>query len=90
MKVQDKLYVGKKIIHIGLFKKGDKRTIYNVIYRNGKLWEKDSLGKPAGYSYMKRFFITGLTREKEYNLTKGLRDPVLNGSHAIPMERQKS
>ncbi len=72
VKVQDKLYVGKKIIHIGLFKKGDKRTIYNVIYRNGKLWEKDSLGKPAGYSYMKRFFITGLTREKEYNLTKGL------------------
>ena len=63
VKVQDKLYVGKKIIHIGLFKKGDKRTIYNVIYRNG--------GKDA-YSYKKRFFITGLTREKEYNLTKGL------------------
>lgn len=63
VKVQDKLYVGKKIIHIGLFKKGDKRTIYNVIYRNG--------GKDA-YSYKKRFFITGLTREKEYNLTKGV------------------
>lgn len=63
VKVQDKLYVGKKIIHIGIFKKGDKRTIYNVIYRNG--------GKDA-YSYKKRFFITGLTREKEYNLTKGL------------------
>ena len=63
VKVQDKLYVGKKIIHIGLFKKGDKRTIYNVIYRNG--------GKDA-YSYKKRFFITGLTREKEYNITKGV------------------
>ena len=63
VKVQDKLYVGKKIIHIGLFKKGDKRTIYNVIYRNG--------GKEA-FSYKKRFFITGLTRDKEYNLTKGL------------------
>lgn len=63
VKVQDKLYVGKKIIHIGLFKKGDKRTIYNVIYRNGA---KDA------YSYKKRFFITGLTREKEYNLTKGV------------------
>ena len=63
VKVQDKLYVGKKIIHVGLFKKGDRRTIYNVIYRNG--------GKDA-YSYKKRFFITGLTREKEYNLTKGL------------------
>lgn len=63
VKVQDKLYVGKKIIHVSLFKKGDKRTVYNVIYRNG--------GKDA-YSYKKRFFITGLTREKEYNLTKGL------------------
>ncbi|MDE6772031.1 MAG: DNA gyrase/topoisomerase IV subunit A, partial [Muribaculaceae bacterium] len=63
VKVQDKLYVGKKIIHVGLFKKGDRRTIYNVIYRNG--------GKDA-YSYKKSFFITGLTREKEYNLTKGL------------------
>jgi len=72
VKVQDKLYVGKKIIHIGLFKKGDKRTIYNVIYRNGKPGETDDQGKPAGYAYMKRFFITGLTREKEYNITKGL------------------
>ena len=60
-KVQEKLYVGKKVIHIGLFKKNDKRTIYNVIYRNGK----------AGIYYKKRFFITGLTREKEYNMTKG-------------------
>lgn len=61
MKVQDKLYVGKKVIHIGLFKKNDKRTIYNVIYRNGK----------SGVYYKKRFFITGLTRDKEYNMTKG-------------------
>ncbi len=60
-KVQEKLYVGKKVIHIGLFKKNDKRTIYNVIYRNGK----------AGIYYKKRFFITGLTRDKEYNMTKG-------------------
>ena len=71
VKVQEKLYVGKKIIHIGLFKKGDKRTIYNVIYRNGKPGILDEEGKPLGYSYKKRFFITGLTREKEYNLTKG-------------------
>lgn len=60
-KVQEKLYVGKKVIHVGLFKKNDKRTIYNVIYRNGK----------AGLYYKKRFFITGLTRDKEYNMTKG-------------------
>lgn len=71
VKVQDKLYVGKKIIHIGLFKKGDKRTIYNVIYRHGKPGTKDDDGKFLGYAYKKRFFITGLTREKEYNLTKG-------------------
>lgn len=72
VKVQDKLYVGKKIIHIGLFKKGDKRTIYNVIYRHGKPMTQDEDGKYLGYAYKKRFFITGLTREKEYNLTKGL------------------
>ncbi|MDE7096859.1 MAG: DNA gyrase/topoisomerase IV subunit A, partial [Muribaculaceae bacterium] len=60
-KVQEKLYVGKKVIHVGLFKKNDRRTIYNVIYRNGK----------AGIYYKKRFFITGLTRDKEYNMTKG-------------------
>lgn len=63
VKVAEKLYVGKKIMHIGLFKRGDRRTIYNVIYRNG---DKDA------YSYKKRFFITGLTRDKEYNITKGL------------------
>ena len=74
VKVQDKLYVGKKIIHIGLFKKGDKRTIYNVIYRHGKPGTKDEEGKWLGYSYKKRFFITGLTRDKEYNLTKGAPD----------------
>lgn len=62
VRVQEKLYIGKKVIHLGVFKKGDKRTIYNVIYRNGK----------KGNSYMKRFYITGLTREKEYNITKGL------------------
>lgn len=62
VRVQDKLFVDKNIIHIGVFKKGDKRTIYNVIYLNGK----------GGSSYMKRFYITGLTREKEYDITKGL------------------
>ncbi|MCH5241496.1 MAG: DNA gyrase/topoisomerase IV subunit A [Muribaculaceae bacterium] len=74
VKVQEKLYVGKKIIHIGLFKKGDKRTIYNVIYRHGKPGIKDEDNKWLGYSYKKRFFITGLTRDKDYNLTKGAPD----------------
>ncbi len=65
VRVQDKLYIGmkgNKVIHLGVFKKNDKRTIYNVIYRNGK----------KGNYYMKRFYITGLTREKEYNITKGV------------------
>ncbi len=62
VKVQEKLFVGKKILHVGLFKKNDKRTIYNVIYRNGP--------KGSAY-YKKRFFITGLTRDKEYTMTKG-------------------
>ena len=61
VKVQEKLYIGKKVLYIGVFKKGDKRTVYNIIYRNGK----------EGPYYKKRCFITGLTREKEYNLTKG-------------------
>ena len=74
VKVQDKLYVGKKILYIGLFKKGDKRNIYNVIYRLGKPGSKDEDGKPLGYAYKKRFFITGLTRGKEYSLSKGVPD----------------
>lgn len=64
VKVQEKLYVGKKgtkVRHIGLFKKDDRRTVYNVIYRNGK----------DGEYYKKRFLIRGLTRDKEYDITKG-------------------
>ncbi|MDE6218257.1 MAG: DNA gyrase/topoisomerase IV subunit A, partial [Muribaculaceae bacterium] len=61
VKVQEKLYIGKKVKHIGLFKKNDTRTTYNLIYRNGK----------EGFYYKKRFAITGLTREKEYDMTKG-------------------
>ncbi len=65
VKVSDKLYIGKKgtrIEHIGIFKKADKRTVYNIIYLNGK----------GGFVYKKRCFLTGLTREKEYDLTKHL------------------
>ena len=71
VKTPDKLYVGENVLHIGLFKKGDKRTVYNVVYRNGKPDEKDDAGKPLGAYYKKRFHITGLNRDKEYNLTKG-------------------
>ena len=59
-KVSDKLFIGQNIIHIAIFRKSDKRTIYNVAYRDGK----------AGVTYAKRFNVTGLTRDKEYNLTK--------------------
>ena len=66
VRASEKLYIGKsksnKPIYIGIFKKNDRRTIYNVIYRNGK----------GGNYYMKRFFITGLTRDKDYDITKGL------------------
>lgn len=60
-KVQEKAFVGKNIIHIAVFKRNDKRTIYNVVYRDGK----------RGNAYVKRFAVTGVTRDKEYNLTKG-------------------
>ncbi|MDG1039668.1 MAG: DNA gyrase/topoisomerase IV subunit A, partial [Polaribacter sp.] len=60
-KVASKTFVGKGIIHISVFKKKDKRTVYNMMYRDGK----------NGPSYMKRFNVTGVTRDKEYDLTNG-------------------
>ena len=61
-KVSDKKSVGKDIIYVNIFKKNDTRTIYNVIYRDGK----------TSITYMKRFAATGLTRDKEYDLTRGI------------------
>ena len=58
-KVDEKKFVGKDIIHIAIFDKSDKRTIYNMIYRDGK----------SGPSYIKRFNVTGVTRDKLYDLT---------------------
>ena len=60
-KVQEKVFVGKEIIHVAVFKKNDERTIYNMIYKDGA----------SGISYIKRFAVTGVTRDKEYDLTKG-------------------
>jgi len=60
-KVSDKAFIGKNPLYVAVFKKNDKRTIYNVVYKDGK----------SGYAYMKRFFVTAVTRDKEYNLTKG-------------------
>src|SRR5690554_640131 len=56
-KIQPKSFVGKNIIHVGVWKKGDKRTIYNMIYQDGK----------AGKAMMKRFAVTSITRDKEYD-----------------------
>jgi len=60
-KVESKTFVGKNIIHVAVFKKKDKRTIYNMVYKDGK----------SGFSYMKRFAVTSITRDKEYDLTTG-------------------
>src|SRR6201989_3381507 len=60
-KVQDKVFVGKEIEHVGVFKKNDERTVYNMIYKDGQ----------SGISYIKRFSVVGVTRDKEYDLTKG-------------------
>lgn len=59
-KVSEKSFVGKNLLHIDVFRKNDKRTIYNVAYRDGK----------GGTCYVKRFPVTGITRDKEYDLTK--------------------
>ncbi|RZJ54797.1 MAG: DNA gyrase/topoisomerase IV subunit A [Flavobacterium sp.] len=67
-KVDAKTFVGKDIIHIAVFDKSDKRTIYNMIYRDGK----------SGPSYIKRFNVTGVTRDKPYDLTNGT-----NGSQVV-------
>ncbi len=61
VKVADKVFIGKDIIHVAVFKKNDERTTYNMIYAEGK----------KGISYAKRFNVTGVTRDKEYDLTKG-------------------
>lgn len=72
VRIADKVFVGEtekskkekhkaEIIHIAIFKKGDKRTIYNMVYRNGK----------SGFYYIKRFNVTSITRDKEYDMTQG-------------------
>jgi len=61
VKVSDKTFIGKDILHAAVFQKNDERTTYNMIYSDGK----------GGLSYAKRFNVTGVTRDKEYDLTKG-------------------
>mgnify|MGYP003113191110 FL=1 len=66
-KVDSKTFIGKHIIHVAVFKKKDKRTVYNMIYRDGK----------GGSSYVKRFAVTSMTRDREYDLTNGSKGSVL-------------
>ena len=60
-KVADKIFVGKNVMHVQVFKRNDKRTTYNAVYRDGK----------KGFYYIKRFNVTSITRDKEYDLTMG-------------------
>ncbi len=59
--ISDKLFVGKNILYVNVFKKNDKRTIYNVVYRDGK----------EGYYYIKRFNVTSVIRDRDYDVTQG-------------------
>lgn len=73
-KIDSKTFVGKDIIHVAVFKKKDKRTVYNMMYRDGK----------GGPSYMKRFNVTGVTRDKEYDLTNGKKVSTVHYFSANP------
>ena len=66
-KVDAKTFVGKDIIHVAVFDKSDKRTIYNMVYRDGK----------SGPSYIKRFNVSGVTRDKMYDLTNGTKGSMV-------------
>ncbi|WP_029906022.1 DNA gyrase/topoisomerase IV subunit A [Prevotella sp. 10(H)] len=61
VKVADKMFVGKNVLYLNVFRRNDNRTIYNVVYRHGK----------QGPDYIKRFAVTGITRDKEYDVTQG-------------------
>ena len=73
-KVESKTFVGKNIIHVAVFKKKDKRTIYNMIYQDGR----------GGTSYIKRFAVAGVTRDKHYDLTNGSPQSKLHYFSANP------
>ncbi|MEZ4797805.1 MAG: DNA gyrase/topoisomerase IV subunit A [Flavobacteriaceae bacterium] len=73
-KVDAKTFIGKDIIHVAVFKKKDKRTIYNMIYRDGK----------GGPTYVKRFNVTSITRDKEYDMTNGNANSLIHYFSANP------
>jgi topoisomerase-4 subunit A len=61
VRISDKMFVGKNVLYVNIFKKNDKRTVYNVVYRDGK----------DGVHFMKRFAVTSITRDREYDVTQG-------------------
>ncbi|MDR2853833.1 MAG: DNA gyrase/topoisomerase IV subunit A, partial [Prevotellaceae bacterium] len=61
VKIGEKVFVGKNILYVDVFKKNDKRTVYNTVYRDGQ----------TGVAYIKRFNVSGITRDKEYDITQG-------------------
>lgn len=73
-KVDAKTFIGKEIIHVAVFKKKDKRTIYNMVYRDGK----------TGPTYIKRFYVASVTRDREYDLTTGKAGSVVHYFTANP------
>lgn len=73
------MFVGRDILYLNVFKRNDNRTIYNVIYRDGKV----------GYNYIKRFAVTGVTRDKEYDITKGTEGSRILISAPIPMAKPR-
>ncbi len=79
VKVEAKTFIGKDILHVAVWKKNDKRTVYNMIYREGR----------EGPYYMKRFSVTGVTRNTDYPLAsdKKVRRPYI--FQPIPMEKRK-
>ena len=74
IRIADKVFVGKGVLHVQVFKKNDKRTIYNVVYRDGK----------TGPYYIKRFNVTSITRDKEYDVTLGTAGSKINYFTANP------
>ncbi len=78
-KIADKKFVGKGIIHASVWKKGDLRTIYHMIYQHSK----------GGPSYMKRFAVNAITRDKEYDLTSGGKDPKIHYFSVNPNGRRE-
>jgi topoisomerase-4 subunit A len=77
--IADKKFIGKDIIHVAVWKKGDSRTIYHLIYQAGK----------QAPTFMKRFAVNSITRDKEYSITAGVQDPKIHYLSVNPNGRKE-